>query len=113
MSLSHTRTHAPTRPLIPSLSLRFFPKVHIFFSPHFFSLRIIRANIRESEREGEKNDMRGLEMSAGKPITEHGLRLRKKKNYYSCPSVNHAPPPGNVAKKERDRERKREEAERE
>lgn len=47
-------------------------------------------------------------MSAGKPITEHGLRLRKKKNYYSCPSVNHAPPPGNVAKKERDRERKRE-----
>lgn len=48
-------------------------------------------------------------MSAGKPITEHGLRLRKKKkNYYSCPSVNHAPPPGNVAKKERDRGRERE-----
>lgn len=56
-------------------------------------------------------------MSAGKPITEHGLRLREKekKNYYSCPSVNHAPPPGNVAKKERNRgrEREREEAGRE
>lgn len=38
-------------------------------------------------------------MSAGKPITEDGLRLRKKKNYYSFPSVNHTPPPGNVKKK--------------
>lgn len=37
-------------------------------------------------------------MSAGKPITEDGLRLRKK-NYYSFPSVNHTPPPGNVEKK--------------
>ena len=42
-----------------------------------------------------------LEMSAGKPITGDGLRLRKKKkkNYYSFPSVNHTPPPGNVEKK--------------
>lgn len=39
-------------------------------------------------------------MSAGKPITEDGLRLRKKKKmYYSFPSVNHTPPPGNVEKK--------------
>lgn len=37
-------------------------------------------------------------MSASKPITGDGLRLRKK-NYYSFPSVNHTPPPGNVEKK--------------
>lgn len=43
-------------------------------------------------------------MSAGKPITEDGLRLRKK-NYYSFPSVNHTPPPGNVEKKGKSEER--------
>lgn len=40
----------------------------------------------------------GSELSAGKPVTGDGLRLRKK-NYYSFPSVNHMLPPGNVEKK--------------
>lgn len=50
--------------------------------------------VRVRRKEGDE----GLEMSAGRPITGDGLRLRKKK-YYSFPSVNHTPPPGNVEKK--------------